>query len=212
MTILWTEPVINGAAILSYTVYILESDEQSYSLELSYCDGSLSSIVNALQCTIPVAVLKAAPFNLPWGTNVHAKLYATNIQGDSIMSNPGSGAIITTNPDPPIDLVENYSLRTPTTLGLTWTKAPFIGGAVIDDYRVSFAVLGGSFSVLVSGLLTPDYKAVDLTSGVIYQFKVQSRNSYDYSSYSETITLLCAFKPEAPAAPVTSRTTNQAVI
>ena len=41
---------------------------------------------------------------------------------------------------------------------------------------------------------------------------MQSRNSYDFSDYSATLTLLAAFKPEAPAAPTTYRVTNQMYI
>jgi hypothetical protein len=37
-----------------------------------------------------------------------------------------------------------------------------------------------------------------LTSGVTYEFKVEARNEYGYSVYSETISLLCAFVPEIP--------------
>jgi len=32
---------------------------------------------------------------------------------------------------------------------------------------------------------------------------VESRNSYGYSAYSNVITLLCAFKPEAPTSVTT---------
>jgi len=70
-------------------------------------------------------------------------------------------------------------------------------------------VQGGTFTILASNLLEPEYQAVDLTPGVIYEFKVQSRNSYDYSAFSATLTMLCAFKPEPPAAPTTFRTTNK---
>ena len=56
-----------------------------------------------------MTVLRSAPFNLEWGTNVHATVVATNVYGDSATSNPGNGAIITTFPDPPINFVENYS-------------------------------------------------------------------------------------------------------
>lgn len=92
---------------------------------------------------------------------------------------------------------------------MTWEQAPFNGGTVIIDYRVNIAVAGEAFSILASGLLLPEYKATGLTPGVQYEFKVESRNSYSYSDYSTTLSMLNAFKPEAPAAPVTSRTTNQ---
>lgn len=168
--------------------------------------------MNAQECVIPVAVLKAEPFSLPWGTNVHARLYATNSEGDSEMSDVGNGAIITTYPDKPINFIEYYPTRDVVnrvgTLGMTWEEAAFNGGAAIIDYRVSIAVQGQAFEYLATGLLTPEYTAINLTPGVTYEFKVQSRNSYDYSDYSEVLTMLMAFVPEEPDAPVTYRVTN----
>ena len=87
-----------------------------------------------------MTVLKALPFDLAWGTNVHAKVVATNIYGNSAQSDVGNGAIITTNPDAPINIIEYYADRSPTTLGLTWEQAPFNGGALIIDYRINIAV------------------------------------------------------------------------
>lgn len=52
--------------------------------------------------------------------------------------------------------------------------------------------------------------ATDLTFGVIYEFKIESRNSYSYSTYSDTITLLCAFKPDPPLV-ITTTNTNELV-
>jgi hypothetical protein len=94
------------------------------------------------KCRIHVSALKAEPFTLPWGANVYAKVLATNFYGSSAKSQAGFGAIITTNPDPPINLIENYSLRTPSTLGMTWEAAAFTGGAEILDYRVLIAETG----------------------------------------------------------------------
>jgi hypothetical protein len=62
---------------------------------------------------------------------------AMNIYGNSVQSSAGNGAVITTNPDVPINLAENTSLRSKSTIGLTWSKAEFIGGAEIIDYRIS---------------------------------------------------------------------------
>lgn len=41
---------------------------------------------------------------------------------------------------------------------------------------------------------------------------MESRNSYDYSAYSDTLSLLCAFKPEAPSAPSTSILNSDVII
>ena len=83
---------------------------------------------------------------------------------------------------------------------------------MIIDYRINIAEQGGAFSVLASGLLTPDYTATGLTSGTTYEFKVESRNSYGYSDYSEVLTLLAAFKPDQPAAPTTTTINNQVLV
>jgi hypothetical protein len=60
-------------------------------------------------------------------------------------------------------------------------------------------VSDGIYSVKESNVLNQNYIAEDLTFGVTYKFKVESRNSHGYSDYSDEITLLAAFKPEAPA-------------
>lgn len=64
VTIDWNEPSINGAAILSYSIYILKSDAITYASELTSCDGSSSSVKSATACVIPVATLRAEPFSL----------------------------------------------------------------------------------------------------------------------------------------------------
>ena len=65
-------------------------------------------------------------------------------------------------------------------LALTWTPPVFTGGDVIIDYRVNIAEQGGAYSILAAGITETTYTATDLTSGVIYEFKVESRNSYDH--------------------------------
>jgi hypothetical protein len=120
-----------------------------------------------------------------------------------LSSTAGFGAIITTYPDPPINLIEDYSKRSPTTLGFTWEPAAFTGGAVIIDYQILIAVSGETLQVLDSNLVSPQYTALGLTAGVIYDVAVQSRNSYNFSANSAVLTLLCAWKPEQPAAPST---------
>jgi hypothetical protein len=61
------------------------------------------------ECTIPVAILRNAPYSLPWGAHVYAKVLAKNIYGNSVESYEGNGAKITINPDPPINLLEDYA-------------------------------------------------------------------------------------------------------
>ena len=93
-------------------------------------------------CVIPVSALRASPYSLNWGTSVFAKVIATNSYGDSLESDAGNGAIITTTPDVPTDVAEVYAQRTKSTLGLSWVAPVFTGGDVIEDYRVNIAEQG----------------------------------------------------------------------
>jgi hypothetical protein len=51
-------------------------------------------------------------YGLDWGTAVYSKFVAYNIYGDSLNSPISNPTILMTNPDAPINLVENYSLKT----------------------------------------------------------------------------------------------------
>ena len=137
---------------------------------------------------------------------MYVRISAINIYGSSIESLEGNGAIITTTPDAPTDLIEATEQRTKSTLGLSWTAPAFTGGAVIDEYRVSYAEQGGAFSVLESSVVGTSYLATGLTAGSIYEFKLEAKNSYSYSAFSETLSLLCAFVPDPPMTVVTVNT------
>ena len=134
------------------------------------------------------------------------RVSAINIYGSSIESLEGNGAIITTTPDAPTNLIEVTEQRTKSTLGLAWTAPAFTGGAVIDEYRVSYAEQGGTFSVLESSVVGTSYLATGLTAGTTYEFRLEAKNSYSYSAFSETLTLLCAFVPDPPLTVVTVNT------
>lgn len=171
VNIYWTEPETNGAAITSYTIEIRQSDQVTYSTELTNCDGSTQEIIDNQFCRIPVQFLKDAPFNLPWGESVFAKVTAFNHRGSSGTSEAGNGAIIVTRPDPPINLLEDTQYRTASTLGLTWEAAAENGGTPILDYRISKAVDGGAYQVLAATQQT-NLLVYSLTPGTNYQFKV----------------------------------------
>jgi hypothetical protein len=48
------------------------------------------------------------------------------------------------------------------------------------------------------------YIATSLTAGITYEFKVESRNQYDYSEYSSTLTILSAYIAAVPDSVVTT--------
>lgn len=143
--------------------------------------------------------MRAQPFNLEWGASIYAKIIAINAYGYSLASDEGNGAYITTTPDAPTDLRENYELRTKLTLGLEWTAPVFTGGDVIEDYRISYKVLGGVYTVFAESVVDTNILVGGLSAGSTYEFYVETRNSYSYSAASTTLDLLCAFIPEPPA-------------
>jgi len=103
----WSAPFNEGSPITSFKIQIRQNDNSSYSLDLTDCDGSQLALLTATQCSVPVSVLRGAPFSLPWGSPVYATVIATNKYGDSPVSLPGSGGRIITYPDAPISVVEN---------------------------------------------------------------------------------------------------------
>lgn len=120
MRINWVTVDDGGSPPITFEIVIRKSDGVTYSTELNYCDGTDTGIVAATTCSIPVTILRAAPFNLPWGSSVWAKIRSTNLYGNSEFSNFGNGAVITTNPDPPTSLAEDETQRDSTTLAFTW--------------------------------------------------------------------------------------------
>ena len=110
---------------------------------------------------------------------------ATNDYGDSAVSETGNGAIILTVPDKPESLTEVYSERTASSLGFSWSAAEANGGSPVLDYTNSIAVGEGSpFVDLQAGVVENTYTAVGLTAGETYFFRVQSRNKFGLSDYS----------------------------
>jgi hypothetical protein len=204
----WVSPDNGGSAITGYTISIRQSDSSTFSVDSTNCDMSSSVLTT---CTIPVATLRASPYSLEWGTSVYAKVIAINTYGNSLESSEGNGAVITTTPGAPTSVIEDTAERTKSTLGLSWTAPTFIGGATITHYRINIAEQGQSYSVLTS-VTTTTYTATGLTAGTTYEFKIESLNSYGYSSYSDVVTLLCAFVPDSPTTVATANANDKVSI
>lgn len=191
VTVTWTAPYNGGSEVTSLNIFIRGSDLTTYHKELTSCDGSNPAIISAASCTIPIATLMAAPFNLPWGSSIYVKLTATNIQGTTPESPVGNGATILTFPDSPINFQNVPTITNGYQIGLTWTKGVGEGGTPVIDYRVWYDQAANNWKVLQSNIVATSLTVTTLTMGTEYKFKVESRNAFGYSVlFSNEISVL----------------------
>ena len=99
---------------------------------------------------------------------------------------------------------ETVSERSASTISLTWTNGAANGGAPVLDYRITYDQSAGDYIVLASGLNNPLFTATGLTSGNVYKFKVESRNKFGYSAFSQVVSILCAAVPSTPDMPIST--------
>jgi hypothetical protein len=70
---------------------------------------------------------------------------------------------------------------------LSWLAPIFNGGSPVIDYQISSDLASGNnFVVIATGVTT------SLTEGSTYQFKVEARNVYGLSTFSNTVSILAA--------------------
>lgn len=105
VVVAWDAPYNGGSQILSYSIKFRQSDGTTYTEDTTICNGGLLATVNARSCTIPSVRFTTAPYNIQWGQSIWATVVATNVKGSSLVSDGGNGAVILTNPDAPILLI-----------------------------------------------------------------------------------------------------------
>jgi hypothetical protein len=208
----WVAPDDMGSPITAYRLEIRKSDGVTFAEDLTHCDGSREPIPSALQCSVPINTLRTDPYNLPWGSSIWAKVIAINLYAESLESFEGNGAVILTYPDPPINLVEDWTHKSDTQIGLVWEDSAFNGGAEFLDYRINYDQGIGEYVILESNVVDKVYLAINLTPAVTYSFKVEVRNRWDYSTYSNELIVLCAYKPHSPIEPTTKVVASNVVI
>lgn len=116
----------------------------------------------------------------------------------------GNGAIILREPDAPFGLADDTIITSMYQAGMYWYQGYEDGGTPVLDYRVWYTIEGGTFTILEETVTDTTYIATSLTTGTNYEFKVQARNAYGYSDYSNVALILAASVPSKPVAPVTT--------
>jgi hypothetical protein len=157
-----------GSAIVGYRVSIQGYDGLGYSYNQDLCSNSNPLLLTTSSCSVPIYILQDWPYNLPWGSSINAKISAYNSYGDSDESAYGNGALITTNPDAPMNLEDVIASRTSTSLTFLWDEGVVNGGATVTSYRVSYDQAVDSWVVLSETATGTQYTATGLQFGLTY--------------------------------------------
>lgn len=100
----WEVPKDNGSALLTYKILILTSDGVTFAREETVCATYDSYSIGVGKCQIEKSLLRLTPFNLAYGSEIIAKVIATNIVGDSEASDVATGTLLVKQPSPPLNL------------------------------------------------------------------------------------------------------------
>lgn len=112
LVVSWQPSYNGGSPILAYQIVLQTSDGVTYAEDTTNCDGADATVISDKSCKVPIASLIAAPYSLPYGSSVYAKVKAINVVGSSEYSTVGNGAVIIEVPDAPINLSNNEVVST----------------------------------------------------------------------------------------------------
>jgi len=82
----------------------------------------------------------------------------------------------------------------------------------VIDYRVSTDQATNTWVVIVTGITSQSFTMTTVTAGLIYNFRVESRSLFGYSSYSQIYPILAATVPDQPSIPTTSVHINNLIV
>lgn len=207
----WAAPSSNHAAIDAYQILVATSTGD-FVEDTATCDGASASVRDALYCLIPMTALWTAPFNLPQGAVVRAKVQAHNDRGWSGLSAANSaGAGVETVPLP-MAAPTRGSSTSDTAVQIDWLAvgsgpdggSPVLGYALYGDgasNQATWTELAG-YSALYTGTSFTMTEAV--TAGATYHFKVMAKNKWGWGSFSPVASIFAAKTPAAMGAVTTS--------
>jgi hypothetical protein len=99
VTISWVAPSSNSESIDAYIIKISDSTNSNYYEDTTDCDGSTTTVITNMACTIPMSTLTSSPYNLVFGDLVDVIASAHNSNGyGSYSPDNTAGATIRTVP------------------------------------------------------------------------------------------------------------------
>ena len=192
----WAAPDSQGDPITSYLVEIQGATPGAWTAEAAHCGGT-----SAVSCTVPMAVVTAAPYLLSQGDLVEVRVTAANSYGPGPASPANTaGADVRVAP-----LAMAAPIRGPATASaqveVQWTllAGPSDGGSPVTSYHLQWDQGTGTWADLV-GLVSPHLLAgytvtTGVTPGTSHQFRVRAANVYGWGPYSPATAILASQAP-----------------
>jgi hypothetical protein len=208
----WTAPSSGYATIDKYEINIYDSSNAW--ITTTECDGSSSTVIANLYCTVSMSTLTSSPFSLTFDTAVTVRVRAHNsIDYGDWSSTYSSGA--KTRRVPSTMSAPTIASYSDSSINVTWTalSSPDNGNSDILAYEL---VWDSGLDVVpatdLSNTLTTYYvlSSSQITSGTKYRFAVRARNIYgSATSYSsETVAYAYDVPAKMSMATVATSTTS----
>ena len=181
VSVSWSEPDDNGAAITSYDLHYRVTGTSDWTL-VSNQTGTSYTITG-----------------LSLGTEYEVQVRATNTVGDSDWSTSGTATTPSAVPDTPA--TPTVTVRSATSLLVSWTE-PDDNGDPITGYDLQYRETGTSDWTQVSDETGTSYTIAGLSLETEYEVQVRATNSVGDSDWSSSGTATTTSTvPYAPAAP-----------
>ena len=85
------------------------------------------------------------------------KIIATNIKGNSPISDTSIGVKMLHVPSAPVNLMNDENLAIDTMISISWEDGISDGGSVVFEYMVSLSIEGADYEPVAVGLNTKNY-------------------------------------------------------
>ncbi len=207
--IAWSDPTSTGGSpITSYLIQIKKKDT-TMATELTYCDGTSTTVISNKYCDIPFTTLRASPNLLVLDDLVEAQITAINAVGSGTASTINtSGVTIQTEPQAPASgpTVSTYN-EYGATVSFSAISGSAAGSATVTNYELSWnngtSGVGLTWSTYTN-TLSNSIVVAGFTSGESYQFKYRAQNIHGWGDYSSILTVVAMSEPSTPDAVTTS--------
>lgn len=166
ITVSWTSPNINGAAITDYTV-----------TRATKASGPYTVVAAGTCATHPLTATSCTATGLTPGVRYWFKVSATNSAGTGLASPASLGIKAVAAPGAPSAIASVGSRRVTGNRTFTWTLAAYNGSRITRyEYRWK-AHSSATFSAWTSTLLARKVVLTGLTKGVAYDIEVRGVNA-----------------------------------